>query len=126
MSYYLFLDDVRNPIDVSYYYIPTKDRKIFMNDNKWITARNYDEFVSIIKERGIPEIVSFDHDLADEHYALVEGENEEFKEKTGLDCAKFFLEEYNKNKPDFDVYVLVHSQNPIGKERIQNLFKDGN
>ena len=67
----LYLDDIRVP------------------DGDWVIVRSYNEFISHIKQYGLPEFISFDHDLADEHYA---GENyKNFKEKTGLDCARWLL-----------------------------------
>lgn len=118
-SYYnLFLDDVRD----SY----------FLHDTRtWTTVRNYNDFVKIIKERGLPKFISFDHDLATEHYPIFE-ENINFgkpyeipyakyKEKTGYDCAKWLVEYCLDNKltlPDFQ----VHSMNPVGKENIRKLL----
>lgn len=116
--YNLFLDDVRN----SY----------FLHDTRaWTTVRNYNQFVETIKERGLPKLISFDHDLALEHYPVFE-ENiiygkpyeipyAKYKEKTGFDCAKWLVEYCLDNRlplPDFQ----VHSMNPVGKENIQKLL----
>lgn len=72
MSYNLFLDDVRYPyikncndkIFSAYHYTNFKPFKV----EKWIIARNYDEFVDIITSKGLPKLISFDHDLDIEHY----------------------------------------------------------
>lgn len=58
MSYNLFLDDIRNPSDcIHYMYTP------IYTSVDWVIVRNYNEFVKTIEEKGLPEIVSFDHDL---------------------------------------------------------------
>ncbi len=98
MSYKLYLDDIRTPDD----------------HKKWVIARNYDEFVAIIKEKGTPDYISFDHDLADEHYG-----GDYSKEKTGMDCAKWLIQE--------DIVVEnfnVHSANPVGAENIRSLLNN--
>ena len=50
MKKYIYLDDVRTPVD--------KD---------WIVVRNYDEFVNKVTEIGLENIalISLDHDLGD-------------------------------------------------------------
>lgn len=73
--------------------------------------------------------VSFDHDLADEHYdpSMFEDKHKYnviskfFEEKTGYECAlwmKVFYEERKKDLPT----IFVHSMNPVGTEKIKNLF----
>ena len=57
MSYNLFLDDFREPEDA---FNHTNNQLYLIG---WVIVRNYDEFVKTIEERGIPEILSFDHDL---------------------------------------------------------------
>lgn len=59
MSYKLFLDDERNPYKVTWVKLPL---------GPWVVVRNYDQFIKHITNHGIPSFVSFDHDLADEHY----------------------------------------------------------
>ncbi len=63
MSYNLFLDDFRMPADVVLY----MPKCAYYTDREWVIVRSYDEFVKTIEEMGIPQAVSFDHDLADEH-----------------------------------------------------------
>lgn len=125
MSYKLYLDDRRNP---KASYDKTKN-KIYLED--WVVVRNYNEFVAMITSGGIPEIISFDHDLAEEHliYFFENGGhknppdplNVNFSEKTGYDCALWLLdlcEAHNMKFPDF----LIHSANPIGSSNISNLI----
>ena len=88
--YNLFLDDVREPDKVTWVNLPPVE---------WTIVRNYNQFVSTIERFGLPNFISFDHDLAEEHYhPAMYSENVSdynklytnchFKEKTGYDCAK--------------------------------------
>lgn len=122
--YNLFLDDIRQPSECSHY-MPTSLRSIYLL-KEWIIVRNYEEFVKVIEEKGLPELVSFDHDLADAHYdPSTWTETFTYHEKTGMDCAKWLVEycmNHNKPLPEF----LVHSQNPVGKVNIQSYLDNFN
>jgi len=108
MSYILFLDDMRNPSDVTWVYFPRSAEDT-------IIARNIEEFTSYITEHGVPKFVCFDHDLADSHYG---DQNCEYSdEKTGYHCAKFLVDYCHDNDLSFPDYV-IHSMNPVGKENI--------
>ena len=117
MTYRLFLDDIRNPIDAYQYtgFVPYRD-------NHWKIVRDYDQFVHYItrnyeKHDAFPSIIGFDHDLADEHYGA--DVNNDFQEKTGMDCAKWLVEfcmDNNLKLPDW----FGHSMNPAGRENIDN------
>jgi hypothetical protein len=119
MSYFLFLDDERNPRNVTW----MQTEVYFRTD--WKIVRNYRDFVDMITEYGLPGFVSFDHDLADFHYqAMLEEVNGKQNvnygpEKTGFDCAKWLVDYCTDNAIEFPAY-MVHSMNPIGKERIVN------
>jgi hypothetical protein len=64
---------------------------------------------------GVPEIISFDHDLAYEHYHLpVGGYNASYVEMTGYDCARWLVE----NNLTFPTMAIIHSFNPAGAKRI--------
>ena len=122
--YNLFLDDFRQPSDCPSY----TANPIYTNVN-WEIVRNYDDFVKIVEERGIPEIVSFDHDLADEHYDpdLYGSETynkvyDSFVEKTGYDCAKWLINYCMDNKKEIPARILIHSMNPAGSLNIKSLF----
>ena len=56
MYYNLFLDDERFPCKVSWINLPPV---------QWEIVRNYSQFIQIITERGLPEHISYDHDLSD-------------------------------------------------------------
>lgn len=112
----LFLDDIRYPVEAYHY---TK-QDIFLRKD-WHIVRNYEQFVSRILEKGLPEMISFDHDLADEHY--LEPDSQEFAEKTGYDCAKWLVEYCMDNYLDLPQFYC-HSMNPVGKENIESLLKN--
>ena len=120
----IFLDDVRIPSECIHYMHKRigKENPIYLEN--WIIVRNYDEFITSIKNnKGNISYISFDHDLADIHYdPKTWKESFEYQEKTGYDCAKWFKEFYEKNNLDFP-RLYVHSMNPVGTERIVNLFK---
>jgi hypothetical protein len=124
----LFLDDVRNPTDC-FGYVKAYGIRPDTYLGFWHVVKTYDEFVRFIQERGLPEIVSFDHDLADEHYneAMYEGDDsygklyETFKEKTGYDAAKWLVN-YCEEKGLPLPICFCHSMNPAGRQNINNLF----
>lgn len=115
----LYLDDVRTPsVDLPGY-------------NPWTVVRNYEEFVAYIGKKGIPDFISFDHDLAPEHmndyYNQVARQGyqhpsyEEFTEKTGLDCARWLVEYCQVNNVPLK-RCAVHSHNPVGATNIQSFI----
>jgi hypothetical protein len=97
-----------------------------MKDEDWVVVKNYDEFVKVVTERGLPDTVSFDHDLAQEHYPWGNPQlyhpagplpYEKYREKTGLDCAKWLVDyciDHNLELPQW----RVHSANPVGAQNI--------
>ena len=122
---YLFLDDVRMPqVCVNY----MKRRigglcNIYVNYD-WLIVRNYDDFVAAVKKHANNiAIVSFDHDLADAHYdPKTWTQGFKYQEKTGYECAEFLKQYYEENKFELP-NLFIHSMNPVGTERIRNLFK---
>lgn len=75
----------------------------------WIVAKTYTQFVEIITTKGVPDFVSFDHDL---------GFESDGTEKNGYDCAKWLV--------DQGIELAgwnVHSANPIGRANIDKLLK---
>lgn len=69
---------------------------------------SYREFVDFISTHGLPDFISFDHDLG--------------MGETGFECAKFLVNyciDHNLKLPDYK----VHSQNPVGKENIEKLLE---
>lgn len=111
MTYVLFLDDIRFPADVKYDYGPYKDI---------IICRSMDDAVWTVEQRGLPRFVSFDHDLAHEHYIVGDGE------KTGYTFAKWLCQYIMDNEleiPD-DFGYHVHSMNPVGAENIRTYINN--
>ena len=108
MSYNLFLDDNRDPCS-------------FLNDTRtWYIVRNYNQFVEVITTKGLPDLISFDHDLADEHYANP-NDYDKFVEKTGYDCAKWLIEycmRTNQPLPEWQ----IHSFNVGGMMNIHSIL----
>lgn len=132
MNYNLFLDDIRMPVEVGNYMYPVGLRSLFRLQ-QWVIVRNYEEFIDTIERQGVPKMVSFDHDLADEHYrpSMYNPDGHysnyykdgTFKEKTGYDCAEWLIAYAKKNAVPLP-FVMCHSMNPVGKENIQRLFAD--
>jgi hypothetical protein len=111
----IYLDDVRTPID-----------------NDWIVVRNYDEFVNTIKSIGLDnvELISLDHDLGDtamtewhrnvyHNYAL---DYNNITEKTGMDCAKWLVNQWLDGQPVVD--VVIHSANAIGSANMMGYINN--
>jgi hypothetical protein len=102
----LYLDDVRVP-----------------KTEGWDIVRSYDEFVTWIKENGLPDEVSFDHDLADVSYNP-DTRKEQFKyhETTGYDAAKWLCEYCWTNGLPLPSWN-VHSANPVGRDNIVQMLE---
>jgi hypothetical protein len=120
MSYVLFLDDERMPDKVDWVQFPRYETTYII--------RTYEGFVKQVTTYGVPMFVCFDHDLADQHYvamlAEAEGRPADYGiEKTGYDAAKWLVEYCSENKKKFPRHV-VHSMNPIGKERIDSYIEN--
>ena len=124
MGYNLFLDDVRMPKDaLAYMKLP------IYGEVDWSIVRNYHAFTAIIEGKGIPEIISFDHDLADEHYDpqimndMSYGDVYNlFSEKTGYHCAKWLIDYCIDNNEKVPSQIFIHSMNPAGSMNIKSLF----
>lgn len=122
VSYHLFLDDDHSRI-------PHKLAWIDLPPVEWTIVRNYNDFVATISKRGMPTTVSFDHDLADEHYVeytLAHDKSspsfgtiryERFKEKTGYHAAKWLANYCVDNNTPLPLYY-IHTLNPIGRQNI--------
>ena len=123
MRYNLFLDDIRSPSKAGLY-MP-KNTKHYYYDLLWDIVRNYDEFCAHITKWGLPEIISFDHDLAEIHYkAAIGQESFSYSEKTGYDCMQWMINYIILHKEQPPKKVLVHSMNAVGAENIQKYFNN--
>jgi len=94
MSYKLFLDDLRKA-----------------PDDSWVVVRSVKDFIKVIEERGMPDVISFDHDLGTESYEVLAS--------TGMDAAKWLVE-----KELIPKKVMVHSANNVGAENIRRLLEN--
>jgi hypothetical protein len=93
------------------------------NLEDWVIARNYYAFISVIQGKGVPDVVSFDHDLADVHYKIQDFNYEDPDyEKTGYHCAKWLIDYCLDNEEELPKRVIVHSMNPYGSRNIKSLF----
>lgn len=89
-------------------------KKLYLDDLRPITTdfvglRSYTDFVAYITQNGLPNFISFDHDLG--------------LEESGFDCAKWLVNyclDKKKELPEF----TVHSQNPVGKQNIESLLNN--
>jgi len=109
----IYLDDVRIPVDQS-----------------WVVVKNYDEFVQKVTEIGLEniELISLDHDLGDSAmkewlHGVVKNYEinyDNITEKTGMDCAKWLVNQWMNGKPVCK--VMVHSANGIGSDNICGLI----
>lgn len=112
----VFLDDDREP-DQCYPYMVKrigKEAEIYLQD--WRRCHGQTSFISVLIDnyREITHI-SFDHDLCDHD---ING-----RELTGLNCAKYAINLYDHFSLPLPI-IYIHSMNPVGAERIRNLFKD--
>jgi len=94
----LFLDDERNPEDITWLSYPSRVN--------WITVRDYTSFCSALQEHSF-NIMSFDHDLG--------------TDKNGADCAKALIELHISNNKPLPL-TYIHSKNPIGSSNIESLL----
>jgi len=112
----LFLDDLRIPTDCLNYMDNRRDVDLSIYSKQWHIVRTYAEFVRWIETHGLPDFISFDHDLADFY-------DDGTQEYTGMDCAKWVVEyclDNNEPCPDF----VVHSANPVGINNITSLLNN--
>lgn len=124
----LFLDDIRIPKDAIG--LVSSNLNTLYWENDWVIVRNFHQFCNYLQKFGVPDFISFDHDLADFHYDFKpedyenmseEEMNDKFgsMEKTGYECAKWLVDfclERGYKLPDYQ----VHSANPVGKKNIES------
>ena len=110
----LYLDDERTP----------------HHSHGFHVVRNFAEFVDYIVCNGIPDVISFDHDLGENHYKLKDEQWTLYPKlvedgqvdlnvfgETGYDIAKWLVEYCEENGLKLkDTYV--HSMNVVGAQNI--------
>jgi hypothetical protein len=115
MKHRIYLDDIRTPVE-----------------SGWEVVRNYEQFVSTIMYIGLDniELISLDHDLGDtamkewhtnvyHNYTL---DYNNITEKTGMDCAKWLVEQWMNGERVVDVFT--HSANAIGSANIMGYINN--
>jgi hypothetical protein len=137
----LFLDDIRFPKDAWIY--PRRDDKKFIISGKslenisgipngdWDIVRTYKDFVAYIEKNGIPDVISFDHDLHTEHIdhyhavtsriGIIEYGN--LKVETGKHCAEYLIEKWKESGKVKTPVCHVHSANQWGAANINEVLK---
>lgn len=128
--YNLFLDDIRMPKD-AFLYGEKKSLIVASNviERNWVIVRDYKEFVFMIQAKGIPRVVSFDHDLSEAHMneyvkAVGNGYYEwEKLEKTGLHCMIFLKEECDKQGLKFPTHY-IHTANEFARKRMKDFINN--
>lgn len=110
MKKLLWVDDERDPFENNGHWLAYAP--FITNDVVWV--KSYDEFVSWIIENGLPDGISFDHDL---------GDTVNPKEKTGFECAKWLVDyclDNDSTLPEF----TSQSSNPAGRKNILGLLNN--
>ena len=100
----LFLDDLRT-IEMVY------DKSM---ESEFDIVRSYDAFVACIKEKGLPNFISFDNDLGLDKSGNVALD--------GLACAKWLV--YKSRLDLRNLEFKVHSANPVASEQIKGLLNN--
>lgn len=96
VGYKIYLDDVRTPNP----------------DCRWVVCRTVNEAIQTIELHGLPDQISFDHDLG-------EGQAD------GIELTKWLIEAHLDAKIDLSIDAFqytVHSMNPVGRENIACLL----
>jgi hypothetical protein len=137
----LFLDDIRFPKDAWIY--PRRDDKKQIISGKslemisgipngnWDIVRSYKEFVAYIEKNGIPDVITFDHDLHPEHmnyYHVITSKTgiinyQDIAIETGKHCAEYLIDKWNQSGRIKTPTCYVHSANQWGAKNIKEVLK---
>lgn len=96
--YKLWLDDYRRP--------PEPD---------WVWVKSLDEFKAVITAKGIPALVSHDHDLETLHYGHDYSDG-----KTGLEALQHLLSQLNGQRP----IINIHTRNVLRGGLMRRLISE--
>ena len=105
----LFLDDIRNPPE-AIGLVSLELEQIYLQGD-WCIVRSYFDFCKSIQKSGLPDLISFDHDLGPSAmvewhrnvYSNYELNYDNILEKTGMDCTKWLVGQWLEGKPVVDV-----------------------
>lgn len=94
--YTLFLDDLRHPTS---------------NLENVKVARNVSQAIKLVEENGVPEVISFDHDLGS-------------GEPTAVRFMWWLLDQHMDEKIDLNKVkrVFIHSANPVGAKNLKGIW----
>lgn len=98
----LFLDDLRT---IDMVYDPAMETEFDI-------VRTYEEFVSYIKQNGLPQFISFDNDLGLDKNGKVAAD--------GYAAAKWLV--YKSGLDLTELKFHIHSANPVAAEQIRGLL----
>jgi len=87
-----------------------------LEEHPIVIAKNASQFIRTILKKGVPEMISFDHDLGDFYF-----DNGEKRERSGTTCAEWICNYCKQNKKPLPKYS-VHSDNNVGRENIKRTF----
>ena len=97
----LFLDDERDPEDVTWIKYP--------EGIQWDIVRSFKDFADADFKKY--QMISFDHDLGDSC------------ERTGYDCMKMYVDYLLFSNTRLEAYTLYyHTKNPVGEENMRKYF----
>lgn len=107
-----------------------------MGEYRLVWVLNFDQFTEWITSNNLPSVISFDHDLAEEHYTpayfwdnykgskkFQDWKSKTYKEKTGRDCAKWLVDYCIKTGRKMP-RIYVHSANPVGADNIRAVIAE--
>lgn len=117
----IFLDDSRVPYDVFRLTI----NPLYEKNESWVLLEDYNEFVSHINKYGIPDLISFDHDLEQSHYLPINQNNINYRDMTvkcGYHCLEWLIN-YCQDKKTKLPEILIHSMNIEGKKNMIKLLE---
>lgn len=123
-TYNVFLDDIRMPKDACHYF--PMPEYLYLD---WKIVRSHNAFVDLINENFLkgkfPGLVSFDHDLGDDHYGNQEPTEDDYSEleETGYHSAKWLVDFCIASNLEFPKY-FVHSMNTVGASNIRNYVEN--
>lgn len=127
-TYNILLDDERTPSDVFYY-----TRKEEYKNLIWEIVKSYDDFVNLFSHKYIygelPSIISFDHDLVNEHYLM--GAKSMFKHfdenivktPTGWHTLVWLINFYSTNDMEMPI-IMFHTKNPAGEKNMKFVLEE--
>lgn len=112
----LFLDDYRNPQDITWV-------EGFPVNVEWKVVRNFWQFIGALISGKKFDVISYDHDLEEFHYRdMLDGnidfDYDSYEEKCGYHCAVYAKSFYGGNHPTY----FVHSMNEVGKKNIEQVL----